>query len=422
MFTSVTAQGGMERDSDGECVVVETPYARELYVRIAVPCAGPITGCADGLAGRLYDRLRLCLQRWGADLWHVTSEVAYVRNLATDRPAVLQRRKLMYRDLGAKPPLACIEQPPCTPGRAYELQACAIVPSDCRTRIAIRNERDDGVAVSMVDMAGVRRIHVGGIVVGLSALGEEAGFADRNPFIFNRAEQLLSACGATFHAVVRTWYYLRDIDRHYATLNRARSAYFRHIGLPRIPASTGVGAGLGSRGTLLDLDLLALVGVRPDCIVRLRSPALNEAAEYGAMFARGVRVALPEKTLVLISGTASIDARGVSLHVGDAVNQSRRMLENVECLLRAAHATWTDIVQATVYLKSVTDFPALAFALHERGLQSLPYCAVRADLCRSELLCEMEAVAVLPAANGGIRDGNATGRTSTSMQMRRCRD
>lgn len=414
MSTSVTEKGGMERDSDGECVVVETPYARELFVRIAVPCARPMTGCADALAGRLYDRLRLCLQRWGADLWHVTSEVAYIRNLATDRPAVLQRRKLMYRDLGAKPPLACIEQPPCTPGRAYELQACAIVPSDCRTRIAIRNERDDSVAVSMVDMAGVRRIHVGGIVVGLSALGEGAGFAVRKPFIFARAEQLLTACGATFHDVVRTWYYLRDIDRHYATLNRARSAYFRQVGLPRIPASTGVGAGRESRGTLLDLDLLALVGVRPDCIARLQSPVLNEAAEYGAIFARGVRVDLPEKTLVLISGTASIDAGGVSVHVGDAVNQSRRMLENVECLLRSAHATWRDVVQATVYLKSDTDVPALVFALHERGLQSLPYCAVRADLCRSELLCEMEAVAVLPAGNGGVPDAGAAERIASS--------
>jgi len=45
--------------------------------------------------------------------------------------------------------------------------------------------------------------------------------------------------------------------------------------------------------------------------------ALNEAPAYGSSFSRGLRIDLNGLTILLISGTASVDEHGNSVHVGD---------------------------------------------------------------------------------------------------------
>src|SRR4051794_22513533 len=53
---------------------------------------------------------------------------------------------------------------------------------------------------------------------------------------------------------------------------------------------------------------------------------LNEAFAYAkpSAFSRGMRIDLNGLTILLISGTASIDEHGVSVHVGDFRAQMRR--------------------------------------------------------------------------------------------------
>src|ERR1700729_717404 len=82
---------------------------------------------------------------------------------------------------------------------------------------------------------------------------------------------------------------------------------------------------------------------------------LNEAYSYPkpSSFSRGMRVDLGGLAVLFISGTASIDEQGKSIHVGDFRAQVRRTFSNITALLEAEGATWRDIVRTTCYLRDM---------------------------------------------------------------------
>ena len=132
------------------------------------------------------------------------------------------------------------------------------------------------------------------------------------------------------------------------------------------------------------------------------SDVLNEAYAYAkpSSFSRGMRIDLGELTILLISGTASIDEHGNSVHIGDFRAQMRRTLHNIAGLLVTEGATWHDVVRTTCYLRDIDrDYEAFndertAFYT-ELGLDPLPASTgIQAKLCRSELLIEIEAIAM----------------------------
>jgi 2-iminobutanoate/2-iminopropanoate deaminase len=128
--------------------------------------------------------------------------------------------------------------------------------------------------------------------------------------------------------------------------------------------------------------------------------ALNEAPVYGSSFSRGLRLDLNGVTILLISGTASIDDKGRTVHVGDFRAQCRRTYENITALLAAEGATWKDIVRTTCYLRDIErDYAAFnderTTFFGQQGLDPLPASTgIQAILCRPDLLIEMEAIAM----------------------------
>ncbi len=82
---------------------------------------------------------------------------------------------------------------------------------------------------------------------------------------------------------------------------------------------------------------------------------LNEAYDYAkpSSFSRGMRIDISNVVILLISGTASIDEGGVSVHIGDFRAQMRRTYQNITALLAAEGATWHDIVRTTCYLRDI---------------------------------------------------------------------
>ena len=127
---------------------------------------------------------------------------------------------------------------------------------------------------------------------------------------------------------------------------------------------------------------------------------LNEAPVYGSAFSRGMRIDLNGLTILLISGTASIDDAGRTVHVGDLRAQVRRTFKNIEALLAAEGATWKDIVRTTCYLRDIErDYAAFneerTNYYREQGLDPLPASTgIQAILCRPDLLIEIEAIAM----------------------------
>jgi 2-iminobutanoate/2-iminopropanoate deaminase len=139
---------------------------------------------------------------------------------------------------------------------------------------------------------------------------------------------------------------------------------------------------------------------------------LNEAFAYPkpSSFSRGIRIDLNGLTILLISGTASIDENGNSVHAGDFRAQARRTFKNISGLLESEGCTWRDVVRTTCYLRDIErDYEAFneertAFYKEQR-LDPLPASTgIQATLCRPELLVEIEAIAMFIPIRASEKD------------------
>jgi enamine deaminase RidA (YjgF/YER057c/UK114 family) len=131
-------------------------------------------------------------------------------------------------------------------------------------------------------------------------------------------------------------------------------------------------------------------------MVVMSTPSLNEAWSYGSEFSRGLRLGSATGATLFVSGTASIDEAGRTVHVGDFEAQVDRMLHNVAALLARQGADFRHLVSGVTYVKRRSDAPMLRAMLRKRGFDGFPLALVETPLCRPELLCETEAVASLP--------------------------
>jgi 2-iminobutanoate/2-iminopropanoate deaminase len=69
---------------------------------------------------------------------------------------------------------------------------------------------------------------------------------------------LLAAEGMTWHDVVRTTNYLRDIERDYAEFNKIRTTFYQWMNLDPLPASTGIQARLCWETLLIEIEVYAI--------------------------------------------------------------------------------------------------------------------------------------------------------------------
>lgn len=221
------------------------------------------------------------------------------------------------------------------------------------------------------------------------------------------AEEMLREHDWSFADVRRTWFYLDDILSWYDDFNRARNDVYTSFGIlngtPRsvIPASTGI-RGRNARGHHCTFDLLAarpLAGGELS-VERLHNPLQNEAPDYGSSFSRGLSVATDRCRYFLVSGTASIDERGNTVHVGDFDAQARRTIDNVESLLASGGAVFDDVCQASAFIKTPQHVERLRRILELRGLENLPLVCTIEDVCRDDLLVELDATAVIARPSG----------------------
>jgi enamine deaminase RidA (YjgF/YER057c/UK114 family) len=136
---------------------------------------------------------------------------------------------------------------------------------------------------------------------------------------------------------------------------------------------------------------------------------LNEAYDYQkpSSFTRALRLDIRGVTIILISGTASVDEYGATVHAGDFKAQTWRTYRNITALLKAEGATWKDIVRTTCYLRDIerdyADFNEIRTQFFkEQGLDPLPASTgIQAILCRPDLLIEMEAIAIFDSDRKG---------------------
>jgi enamine deaminase RidA (YjgF/YER057c/UK114 family) len=241
-----------------------------------------------------------------------------------------------------------------------------------------------------VQLGGEARMYAGG----LYGRGDDS-YAQTHAMLAV-AESLLQQAGMDFGDVMRTWIYFPEMERDYAGFNRARREFFESRDVDPIPASTGIGAGLFPEEHDLCLGIYAVKGDNPPVRTVMTTPTLNEAPVYGSDFSRGMRVEESNRVSLHISGTASLDENGATVHVGDIDAQLDRMLVNVAALLQGQGAGFADVVSAITYLKQAEHAPRLRQKFRDAGYEGFPNVLVVAPVCRPELLCETEALAILP--------------------------
>ena len=348
-----------------------------------------------------YGALTALVAQAGASSADVASETIFLRDVGRDLPLVLDVRSRVLaaagQAAGAVAP-GVIQQAPLDGGGALAVAAAAVVPRH-RAAWAVRDvPAEPACGCAGCARTSARLVQLGDQVTlystNVHGVGSDA-FAEAFQ-MFEAGEALLARCGMTFRDVVRTWIHLRDIDRDYDALNRARRAFFVDHGVDPRPASTGVQGGPAPDGHAFSLRLQAHRSPRPLALAPMSTPTLNEAWSYGADFSRGLRVVEANKVALHVSGTASIDEAGQTVHVGDVAAQVERMLRNIATLLAQQGATFADLVSGIVYLKRPDDTPLLRALCRRQGFDGFPCAVVEAPLCRPELLCEAEALAMLP--------------------------
>ena len=386
------------------CSTILRCFAGPEADELAILCR-PESPSADAVlqAEAAYRSLSALLDAHGASYRDLASETLFLRDIRRDLPAVLAVRARILADIGrsagALPP-TFIQQAPLDEDEAFELAASAVVPRH-RDTWSVRDVAATPPCVCEgCGQSAARLIRIGGQTslhtTNLYGVGGDA--FEQASSMFRETERLLDRCGMGFRDVVRAWIYLRDIDRDYDALNRARREFFlRHRIEPR-PASTGVQGVPFPDAHDFSIRLHAIRSSRPLDIGPMSTPTLNEAWSYGADFSRGLRIADANKVSLYVSGTASIDEAGRTVHVGDFEAQVDRMLHNIASLLAQQGATFADLVSGVTYLKNRSDTPVLRSLLRQRGLDDFPLALLEAPLCRPDLLCETEVVALLPVA------------------------
>jgi enamine deaminase RidA (YjgF/YER057c/UK114 family) len=339
----------------------------------------------------VYRGLSSQLHSQSSTLAQVVFETVFFRNISRDFDMFRAARLAAYRSAAGGVPVlpaaTFVEQPPLDTDADLVVSALAFSPH--REESAATGFTEPAIARSFA-LAGQEYLFAGDIC------GAHGDAFDQAFNMFCVADEVLAHAGMDFRNVIRTWIYLKEMERDYGEFNRARREFFRQRQVMLHPASTGIRGTPGHAGADFALAFCAMRGPRPLDVSAMTTPKLNEARSYGSDFSRGLRVVEANKTGLYVSGTASVDEEGRTAYVNDFDAQVARMLLNVETLLAAQGASFQNVVSAFTYLKSPADAPAFQRILRERGLSEMPNVLVHAAVCRPDLLCEMEAIAALP--------------------------
>jgi enamine deaminase RidA (YjgF/YER057c/UK114 family) len=213
---------------------------------------------------------------------------------------------------------------------------------------------------------------------------------------FEKITQGLHLAGMDFSNVIRTWFYNDDILSWYGDFNKVRTDFFKENNIFNllVPASTGI----GSRNVFGSALIAGLLAVSPKDktvqSVEVLSPLQSSALDYHSSFSRAVELAMPDHKRVFISGTASIAPDGKTVHLNDVKEQTKLTMRVVEAILKSRDQGWSDVIRAIAYFKHAEDSAVLGEYCTTNDLPRFPVVVMPGDVCRDDLLFEIEVDAV----------------------------
>lgn len=233
-------------------------------------------------------------------------------------------------------------------------------------------------------------------ISGLLPLILAASREEQTRAVLEMMEWILATNNFSFTDTVRTWFYLDHLLDWYQEFNEVRTGFFRERGIfeKLVPASTGIGAA-NPWGAGLICDLLAVQPKSTEVGIRaVDSPLQDSALKYASSFSRAVEINMPSHRTLLISGTASIDEAGKTLHVQAPERQIEKTLEVVAALLKAYGMAWSDVTRGIAYFVDMADCVVFNALCARHDIPPFPLALAHADICRHDLSFELEVDAV----------------------------
>ncbi|MBQ9137339.1 MAG: PTS cellobiose transporter subunit IIC [Alistipes sp.] len=275
---------------------------------------------------------------------------------------------------------------------------------------------EQGCEVEFSELSGVcyGRMHGGSLIFieGVAASDFTASVAEQSREVFGRIEQILALHGFSVDDIVRQWNYIGSIvgyrgDRqNYQEFNDARTHFYAQGQWQRgYPAATGIGAEgegvivgcIAYRGEEvypIDNPLqVAAHSYSREVLIDSRADAMKSTPK----FERAKLIQTPLGAICFVSGTAairgeqSIEAQSVEL-------QTERTIENIAHLVSTENLERCGCkpyelryAQLQVFIKHARDYEAVR-AIVEQAYGQVAVVYTVADVCRSELLVEIEGI------------------------------
>lgn len=210
--------------------------------------------------------------------------------------------------------------------------------------------------------------------------------------------------------LLRVWNYLPDINRdtdgieRYRHFNRARAHALSASGRAvrgRVPAASALGAASGSPLVVYFLAARAAPAFieNPRQMSAYRYP--RQYGSHSPVFSRATLLRQRDSLTLFISGTASIVGHR-SIHVGDTAAQTRETLTNIAALLEEANRVERSArfslgsLACKVYVRRPADLPTIRAELAAALEPGSRVIYLQADICRQDLLVEIEATGMCP--------------------------
>jgi enamine deaminase RidA (YjgF/YER057c/UK114 family) len=271
-----------------------------------------------------------------------------------------------------------------------------------------RDGEVEGMFIHAVEGLEVRPLESGGRVVGTaisdddfdqvflggltSASGPSAGRAEQLREVLDLIRSALAGVSMDLNDVVRTWFYNERIVDWYPEFNAVRTDVYLRDGVleRRIPASTAI-EGTPPDATALVAAAVAMRPRRRGASARpIASPVQGSATRYGSSFSRAMLVESAARRTLLVSGTASIDRDGRTRDRDDVGAQIDNTIEAVRALLHRAELDLDDVRRSFVYVKRREDRDTARALLTRKLGERFPMILVGTNICREELLFELE--------------------------------
>jgi enamine deaminase RidA (YjgF/YER057c/UK114 family) len=347
-------------------------------------------------SGVCFDEQVICLQERYKDVQKVlkiSPDTAVFRRIFLS-DSINQAAKLyasgLFSDSSENPvAVSVVQQPP------LPVSKIALLAYHVESRSPFRKRRLSSKHV-LVEKSGTRHLWSTRLCCGSRAASAPEHVHTRE--IFDELMDVLKRQGGNLSDhCVRTWLYLKDVDVFYRGMVNSRRELFARAGLTEDThyiASTGIEGSCDHQFDLVSMDAYSILDLAPGQISYLNDfERLCATKDYNVTFERGTRVAYADRAHHFISGTASIDRLGNTVHLGDVMRQLELALLNVDALLKSGEACLDDMMYMIVYLRDAADFSHVDAYLRHR-FPDLPLAIVEGAVCRPEWLIEVEGVAI----------------------------